>query len=480
MGGCGLWALGSLLCLSVLAEQSHVTRHVPMPTANPEGFKYAIKSTTSVTPQTGIHTDESFQAWNHQRKPQRVIVPPKPFRPTIPRQVFAHYMLITRPPNGDYTTDMQLAKGAGIDAFAINYGGVNVNFTLQEIYLAEFYAAAKANGLPCYLNFDTTSVKDPKMIVRLTNQYRNHPAQLKINNRIPISTFTPFAVSWDWQKDVLNHVSNALFLLGTISDNAAATFALPYDGAFTWIHPTKNVADEAATDDAFAARKAATGKIWMPAVASWFFKHFIPTEDWDQAQDDGIFIDRWFHLMDLAPDFIQILTWNDWGESHYIGPADITRQCGACTWARLDHTAFLKITKILIKAYKSGRGRGGQGGFRCLEVDRADEDVFFFYRTQPAKTNGYFDTLPLPLDANDLKDDVFVVSALNQSANIEVTTGTHTTKRAAPACLFKFSVPFALGAQSVRALRGGKAFVAKTGPNVVKQLPYYNGNVVAI
>lgn len=43
--------------------------------------------------------------------------------------VFAHYMLLTRSPNGDYTNDINLARAAGIDAFAINFGGWNVNFT---------------------------------------------------------------------------------------------------------------------------------------------------------------------------------------------------------------------------------------------------------------------------------------------------------------------------------------------------------------
>lgn len=46
--------------------------------------------------------------------------------------VFAHYMLVTRPPNGDYTNDINLAKSAGIDAFVINYGGWGVDFGVQD------------------------------------------------------------------------------------------------------------------------------------------------------------------------------------------------------------------------------------------------------------------------------------------------------------------------------------------------------------
>lgn len=39
-------------------------------------------------------------------------------------------------------------------------------------------------------------------------------------------------------------------------------------------------------------------------------------------QDDNLYIDRWMKLISMPdqPDFIQIISWNDYGESHYIGP----------------------------------------------------------------------------------------------------------------------------------------------------------------
>lgn len=382
-------------------------------------------------------------------------------------------MLITRPPNGDYTTDMQMAKATGIDAFALNFGGFETNFTLQEIYLAEFYAAAKANDLPLFMSFDTTSVMDPTMIVRLVNQYKDHPAQLKVDGKIMLSTFTANPVAWNWQTDVLNKIPETLFLLGSLSDNAAAVFALPYDGAFTWLHPTKTVAQEADTDNNFNKQKASAGKYWMVGIASWFFKHFIVTEDWDQAQDDGIWVDRWFHILQLQPDFIEIITWNDWGESHYIGPADVDNLCSTCIWSKLDHSAFLKMAAIFIKAYKGSKS--------IVTVDPADEDVFMFYRTHPALTLGTSDTLPLPLDANYLKDEVFIVSALTHEATISFTTGNgNCTTLIAPAGMSKIGIPWAVGAQSMNATRGGKTIASKTGPNVVSKLPFYNGNVIAI
>lgn len=35
---------------------------------------------------------------------------------------------------------------------------------------------------------------------------------------------------------------------------------------------------------------------------------------------DGLWYDRWQQVHYLALEFVEILTWNDFGESHYIGP----------------------------------------------------------------------------------------------------------------------------------------------------------------
>jgi hypothetical protein len=82
-------------------------------------------------------------------------------------------------------------------------------------------------------------------------------------------------------------------------------------------------------------------------------------------------------------------------------------------------------------------------------VDQADEDVFFFYRLQPASKLG-------TLDAEYLKDDVFVVSFLASEANITLTTGGNVHQISGP-----------LG-------------VNKKGPSISQQLDRYNGNVTIL
>lgn len=141
--------------------------------------------------------------------------------------VFAHYMLITRPPGNDYTNDITLAKDAGVDAFAINYGGQGVDWSVQERYLAEFYAAAEAHSIKVFISFDTTSnpALTTTMCINLANLYANHPAQFKVDNKMMISSFQTSDPPWNWTTDVLGNVNvETLFLQGTLSDDAPAIF----------------------------------------------------------------------------------------------------------------------------------------------------------------------------------------------------------------------------------------------------------------
>ena len=390
--------------------------------------------------------------------------------------VFAHYMLITRPPNGDYTNDITLAKAAGIDAFALNYGGVDVNWTVQAGYLADFYQAAAANNFKVFLSVDCTSVTDPNMVVSLVNQYATHPAQFSFNGAIMLSSFQGADPDWNWQTDVLDHIPHPVFFLpGSCSDDASTLMNQSFgNGIFPWIHPTKTAAEEFDTDQAFAtARSNSQGKYWMAAISPFFFKRFDADENWSNAQDDSIWVDRWVNLLGLKPDFIEIVTWNDWGESTYVGPADTTMSVPTAYWDTLNHNAFLKMATVFIKAYKAGD--------TVITVDPSEEDVFLFYRLQPAGVLGTTDTLPLPLDDNYLKNDVFVVPFLSGTgAQVTLISGGVTTQFSAVVGVSKVQVPWTLGVQTLTATRNDAKFVSKSGPSISGQLSRYTGNVVSL
>ena len=62
--------------------------------------------------------------------------------------------------------------------------------------------------------------------------------------------------------------------------------------------------------------KAIKNKLSRHARWDLFWKFFM------DEQDDNLYINRWMKLISMPdpPDFVQIISWNDYGESHYVGP----------------------------------------------------------------------------------------------------------------------------------------------------------------
>lgn len=92
------------------------------------------------------------------------------------------------------------------------------------------------------------------------------------------------------------------------------------DGLFSfdaWPDGATNLTTEG--DKAFQA--ALAGKAYMMPVSPWFFTNLpgFAGKNWIW-RGDGLWETRWKQVAEVQPEFVQILTWNDYGESHYIGP----------------------------------------------------------------------------------------------------------------------------------------------------------------
>ncbi|KAL2044284.1 hypothetical protein N7G274_002989 [Stereocaulon virgatum] len=401
--------------------------------------------------------------------------------------VFAHYMIQFQPPNLDYTNDINLAKSAGIDAFAIDYGGVPSALPYFADYLNRFYKAAEKLDFKLFLCIDTTTMTDAAMVVNLTNYYSGSTAQMKDSaGNIFLSSFETGSPPWNWQTDVINRINTPVtFLPGTLSEDAEYTASQNKGyGPFTWVHPASSVAGESTTDEAYATQRDANGKPWMAGIAPWFFKRMSTDQNWFHAQDSGIWVDRWMNLLKLKPNFIEIVTWNDFGESSYIGPADskpnsvLTQTTTADYYGNLDHTAFLKMTQFFVRAFKAGQ--------TTVTISPSEEEVFLFYRLQPVNAMGsnsiYPDnSWPLPENASYIQDNAYIVPFLASPATVYLSSGGKPWQMDAPVGVSKGTVAFTVGDQILTASRNiNGAVLNKKGPAIQGQLPRYQGNVVAL
>ena len=257
---------------------------------------------TSVVLVTGSSHHDAFHHKDHARRSS-----------TTAPMVFAHYMISFQPPDLNYTNDMTLAKNAGIDAFAVNYGGWAAAWPSFENYLDIMYKTAEDLDFKLFLCMDTTSVPTAAMVVNLTNFYANSPAQAKdADGNIFLSSFETGPPPWNWKTDVIDHISRPVtFLPGTLSEDANYTESLNQGfGPFTWVHPASNATGEADIDSQFTDTRNTNGAPWMAGVAPWFFKRMGADLNWLHAQDSYIWVDRWMNLLKLKPNYIEIVTWN--------------------------------------------------------------------------------------------------------------------------------------------------------------------------
>ncbi|KAF1813025.1 hypothetical protein P152DRAFT_335968 [Eremomyces bilateralis CBS 781.70] len=421
-----------------------------------------------------------------------------------PRLIFAHYMLITPPPDHNYNPDIAAAQAAGIDAFAINYGGVNINPTTLQAELRNFYDACADHGFSAFISIDATSTTasgdqiKPEEAADLFNMFAGHPAQLKYRDAALFSSFQTTDTPWNWRDDVLTNLNTSVHLLpGTLTTDGDAAFnRSEADGAagyFSWIHHFEDPHSEASIDASFAAIRNSTehspsggtkdGKLkWMAPLAPWFYKNL--GAHWATHQGPQMFLPRALDLLRRKPDYLQLVTWNDYGESTYFGPvnSNLTALCSGCYYGHLDHSGFLEMLKPIFRAY-----RKGDVDVTFDADDNDKENVWMYYRPHRAAT-GTVGTRP---DAWDiLQDKVYIVTFVAEDDTMITLTakdGAGTKVKEQKMKVMKgltvVQADWAKGNQTIMATRGEKTVVkAKTGPSIMDAPDRngYNGNVVVV
>ncbi|KAJ4287068.1 hypothetical protein N0V88_007762 [Collariella sp. IMI 366227] len=211
-------------------------------------------------------------------------------------------------------------------------------------------------------------------------------------------------------------------------------------------------------------REQLRGKKFMMGVSPWFFTN-LPQwgKNW-YCSSESLWYDRWKQVLEVMPDFVQIITWNDFGESSYISdirPSKVVQGAEKYVHGHC-HAAFRAVLPYLIAAYKAGRA----------EVDWPGEDTAIaWYRTVPAhefEQEGTVWGQGGHIHATHcVKDVVSVMAVTRGSALITLTIGdfcrmTLETRSRSP--LSYFEVPFDSHAVGpvVLALNGK----ATTGPAI--------------
>ncbi|KAJ7243613.1 glycosyl hydrolase family 71-domain-containing protein [Mycena haematopus] len=392
-------------------------------------------------------------------------------RQSFPRMVFCHFMIgieSDRTSSADYDSDMIRAKSYGIDAFALNIG-VDP-YTDQQLGYA--YDSANRNGMKVFISYDFNwwNTGQGAQIGSHMAGYASRPAQLFINGAAFISSFAGDGV------DVAAMRSAAgipiMFVPNFHPGNG--NFGL-IDGALNWLGWPNNGNNKApdgsgnvsvAQGDA-SYQAALGGKPYLAPASAWFSTHYGPEVSYSKNwvfPSDLLWYQRWNQLLQLGPNFIEIVTWNDYGESHYVGPLSSKHQDdGGSKWVNdMPHDSWLDMAKPFIAAYKAGA--------TSPNSFITQDQILYWYRPTLSSLNcdatdttantpannasgNYFEGRPYGWQ--QMSDSVFVVTLLQSAGQLTVTSGGHTQTFNAPAGAASFQVPMFVGQQSFALARNG-------------------------
>lgn len=121
-------------------------------------------------------------------------------------------------------------------------------------------------------------------------------------------------------------------------------------------------------------------KTYMMGVSPYFYTR-IPElgKNW-YSSSDSLWYDRWLQVLEKMPEIVQIITWNDFGESHYIGDIVDSQvlEASADYVSGMSHKGFRAMLPYFIAAYKAGKKD------ITLPAELGDGAVSAWYRTTPA------------------------------------------------------------------------------------------------
>ena len=208
-----------------------------------------------------------------------------------------------------------------------------------------------------------------------------------------------------------------------------------------------------------ANRWLGAGKLFMSPVTP-FYRGFKGNYRVFESYGFEGMASEWQTAISNNASWVEITTWNDWGEATYIAPfgaADNTKLWDGHWGRMLSHAAFLDASRYYIDWFKTGK-------LPAMTCDR----LFYFYRLHPKNLAGHPDPASpsqtgFPSGSDALQDKVFVTVFLREPGRVTLQSGTDSKAFDLAAGVHHVDIPFQMGYPRVTLTRGGRTVIDKTG-----------------
>jgi hypothetical protein len=446
--------------------------------------------------------------------------------------VFAHYMVTNQDYQGNtdptqelkiaaYEREIQQAQAAGIDGFALNVGGwLNQNYYI--VYSAQMFEAAVRLNTGFKLMFSAdmccgnamADVED--MVRRFANDPRYSQVYFKYNGKFVLTTFSGDALGtafWSQVKsdlasggnpststesaalaEVAGAPSNAplnIFLVpaffwgGEIPNTAAvqqgfAQWSSIIDGSFYWgiagVPGSGGSLDQVPSSESYAAVVHGGGKLYMAPVTLQFWG--ADADRYFEYSGASGMRKMWMDAINVShPDWVEIITWNDFIEGTYVSPIDDPNKYPFANFLDTtgvpsttlgyfhSHQGATALLPYFISWYKTG-----------VQPTLSSDSIYWFYRTQSQNSNPGVPAVNTATNYGPVADVIYVTANLAAPATLKVTSGSQVSSFNLPAGSSDVQAPFAVGSTPMFEVdrNGSAAIAAVSGTDAIQASPQFN------
>ncbi|KAJ4479826.1 glycosyl hydrolase family 71-domain-containing protein [Lentinula lateritia] len=345
------------------------------------------------------------------------------------------------------------------DAVALNVG----RDSWQRNRIEDAYSVAAAVGMSVFISFDYTSFDcSVDNTIQWVDSFKGLPAQFKVNGRPMISSYSGECLGPDGWQTIRTKTGG--FLMPFIYGNDDQQFkkgssygfldswycSVSWGCAWPQGNYDKTTGDDHYYMNIFENRYATT-------VSSWLYTHYN-YKNFYLRGDEWLLITRWEQLISMRDQltFVEMVTWNDYGESDYFGPGPSSSdlQPYGTTWANgFPHNGFFDLSAYYITAFKTG-----------TYPQITKDTIYFWLRPHPAGINANKDPLPKPEGWDWTSDTLWAAVFCSSTCNVTLQVGVYSQGfNNLPHGVNKISIPLkALGFVTVKMSKNGQQVINHT------------------
>jgi Glycosyl hydrolase family 71. len=344
----------------------------------------------------------------------------------------------------DMETEVRRASAVGLDGFMFNIVNPQAKGLFKRLLNMLDAAQAVDPGFKVALMIDAVTNEDRSVedVAAGIVQVANHPAVYRMSDgRLLIAAFTADRLPVDWWQDLFKTLKKTgikVYFMPVFQGwrDKFSPFTAISDGLADWGDRSLSGFDSVMPG---AAAAHELGKIWMSPVSPQLFRPKKNDLFYKEAGGSTLFRETWRVAREGGADWVQIITWNDYGEGTEIAPSTGIQY------------AFYDLTGFYGTWFKTGQ-----------QPPITRDVLYYFHRIMPTDTPADLSKQARMFQIRGIdppQDIIELLAFLTEPGTLEIEIGGKTFKQEATAGITSFKIPIAPGRPRFRLVRDGTTVI---------------------